>query len=141
MDFGARLRKLREDSGVSQSSLGESLSLNKSTISLYEAGKREPSQATLQKIAEYFGVSVDYLVRGSDEPAGSSLSGLLSKLPPKLRNFIIHDAEHGAMYLKVLAEAAEHGISARGLQQLLEALIAAKETADEASRRQSPPNK
>lgn len=56
------LRILRKDKGLSMKELGNILGVAESTISLYENNKREPDQAMLLKIAEYFNVSVDYLL-------------------------------------------------------------------------------
>lgn len=44
------------------------LSLNQNTISRYETGAREPSISELIRIAEYFDVSVDYLLELTDNP-------------------------------------------------------------------------
>lgn len=57
----ARLRQLRLEKGLTQEELGKILSLHKSTISLYENGRRQLDPKTTQKIAVLFGVSVDYL--------------------------------------------------------------------------------
>lgn len=59
------LRTLRKNKGLSMKSLGEIIGVAESTISQYETGKREPDFETLLKIAEYFNVSTDYLLRGS----------------------------------------------------------------------------
>lgn len=146
--FGERLRALRERRELTQSELGKVLRVSKQTISNYENGVSAPDQETLGRLADYFGVSTDYLlgrtddprVAGSDDPP-SPAAACLSKLTPDLRSLIVHDVENGAMYLRILAEAVEHGVSARGLQQLLEALIAAKETADETPSPQPKSNK
>jgi repressor LexA len=53
---------------MTQSELGEILNLRKTTISNYESGVSSPDYDTLNKIAEYFGVSTDYLLRGKDSP-------------------------------------------------------------------------
>lgn len=61
--FGSNLKKLREDAGLSQEQLGEVIGVSKSTIGMYEQGKRMPNTNTILKdIASYFGVSIDYLV-------------------------------------------------------------------------------
>ena len=60
--LGSNIRKLRENRGLTQAQLGEKIGLAESTISLYEAGKREPDNATLARLADFFGVSVDYLL-------------------------------------------------------------------------------
>ena len=44
------------------------LNTNQNTISRYETGEREPGIAELIRIADYFGVSIDYLVGRSDKP-------------------------------------------------------------------------
>jgi len=61
-----RLRELRIEAGLSQEQLAGILSLHKSTISLYENGRREPDAETMQRIAAHFRVSVDYLLGRTD---------------------------------------------------------------------------
>lgn len=60
------LRLLRREKDITMKKLGKNLGLAESTISLYETGKRQPDFETLSKIAEYFNVSVDYLLGNSD---------------------------------------------------------------------------
>lgn len=62
------LRILRKKSGLTMKQLGEKIGVAESTISLYEKGTREPDNATLFKLADYFGVSVDYLLGRTDTP-------------------------------------------------------------------------
>ena len=62
MDFAQRLRELRLNKGLSQKELGERLGLHNSTISMYERGEREPDFDTLDLIADYFNVDVQYLL-------------------------------------------------------------------------------
>lgn len=67
MKFGDRLRELRKmRPNLSQKKLGEHLGLAESTISMYEQNRREPEYEILIKIADYFDVSIDYLLRGTD---------------------------------------------------------------------------
>lgn len=63
-----RLKELRKAKGISQLKLAMDLNTNQNTISRYETGEREPSINELIKIADYFGVSIDYLVGRSDTP-------------------------------------------------------------------------
>lgn len=61
--FGSILKKLREDAHLSQEQLADAIGVSKSTIGMYEQGKRMPNTNTILKdIASYFGVSIDYLV-------------------------------------------------------------------------------
>lgn len=62
-----RLRELRKSKGISLKELGAIIGVAESTMSLYESGKRQPDYETLLKLAEYYGVTVDSLLRGSEE--------------------------------------------------------------------------
>ncbi|MBR4979283.1 MAG: helix-turn-helix transcriptional regulator [Clostridia bacterium] len=63
-----RIKELRKAKKISQIKLGIDLNMSQNTISRYETGKREPSLSDLIKIADYFGVSVDYLLERTDNP-------------------------------------------------------------------------
>ncbi len=57
-----RIRELREESGLKLKELSKIIGVSESTMSLYENGKHEPDYTTLIKIADYFKVSLDYLL-------------------------------------------------------------------------------
>lgn len=63
-----RLKELRERRRLSQVTLAMDLNLNQNSISRYETGEREADYTTLIAIADYFGVSVDYLLGRTDNP-------------------------------------------------------------------------
>ncbi len=63
-----RLKELREKKRISQLKLGMDLALNQNTISRYETGEREADYATLIRLADYFDVSIDYLLERTDNP-------------------------------------------------------------------------
>ncbi len=63
-----RLKELRKKHRISQLKLGMDLCLNQNTISRYESGEREADYATLILIADYFDVSIDYLLGRTDNP-------------------------------------------------------------------------
>ena len=63
-----RLKALREKRGISQLKLAIDLNTNQNTISRYETGEREPGIVELIRIADYFDVSVDYLLERTDNP-------------------------------------------------------------------------
>ena len=65
MEF--RLKHLRKMRKISQLKLALDLNMNQNTISRYETMEREADYATLIKFAEYFDVSLDYLLGRSDE--------------------------------------------------------------------------
>ena len=64
-----RLRELRKQRGIKQLELCKALGIAQSTLSGYETNQYEPDNKTLEKIADYFGVSVDYLLGRTDESA------------------------------------------------------------------------
>ena len=59
--FPLILAELRDRNGLTQAQLGESVGLSRSTISMYELGKRIPDLPTLEKFADYFNVDIDIL--------------------------------------------------------------------------------
>lgn len=63
-----RLKELRKEKGLSQLRLATDLHTTQNTISRYETGEREPGIAELIKIADYFNVSVDYLIGRTECP-------------------------------------------------------------------------
>ena len=63
-----RLKVLRKAKGISQLKLAMYLNTNQNTISRYETGEREPGINELIKIADYFHVSIDYLLERTDNP-------------------------------------------------------------------------
>lgn len=56
------MKELRKKKGISQLRLATELNTTQNTISRYETGEREPGIDELIKIADYFNVSVDYLI-------------------------------------------------------------------------------
>ena len=66
-DF-VRLKELRKNKGLSQLRLATELNTTQNTISRYETGEREPGISELIKIADYFNVSVDYLIGRTENP-------------------------------------------------------------------------
>ncbi len=63
-----RLKQIRKSKGISQLKMAIDLNTNQNTISRYETGEREPGITELIKIADYFNVSVDYLLERTDNP-------------------------------------------------------------------------
>lgn len=82
--FGKRLRKLRKDADITQKQLAEYLGLVTSAIGKYELYPGAyPSVEILLKISEYFSVSTDYLLKGSEPNASieNNINGTLSHSP------------------------------------------------------------
>lgn len=91
MVFGDRLKELREKKGLSQTELSEKIGISKSSIGMYETGKRIPrADKTFVKISDFFNVSIDYLL-GLQEPINNNfekygLKPIVKKKVPMLGN-------------------------------------------------------
>ncbi len=62
-----RIRNLREDRDLTQKQMGEMLSCSQSVYSDYERGKLDIPTAILIKLADFYNVSVDYLLGRTDK--------------------------------------------------------------------------
>ncbi len=65
MEF--RLKKLRKERNISQLKMALDLNMNQNTISRYENLEREADYETLIRIADYFDISLDYLLGRTDK--------------------------------------------------------------------------
>jgi len=64
--FTSRLKELRKEKKITQKELADSLGLAQSTIANYEQGIRFPDNAMIKKLADYFSVSLDYLLKRTE---------------------------------------------------------------------------
>jgi len=83
MDFGQRLKQLREHAGLTQKELAEKFNITSQALCKYEGG-RVPNEKILTQIATFFGVSTDYLLGLTNQPKFSRElipAGPMVKLP------------------------------------------------------------
>lgn len=66
--FADRLKSLRAEQGIKQSDLAGIVGIRNTAISMMESGERGPSAEVLCALAEFFDVSLDYLVGRTDNP-------------------------------------------------------------------------
>ena len=66
--FSRRLLELRSQRKLSQSAAAKNLEIGSRTYQYYESGEREPTLSVLIRMADYYGVSLDYLAGRSDVP-------------------------------------------------------------------------
>lgn len=71
MEFKDRLKELRKSAKISGEALGKIVGVQKSSISNWEKGRNFPETKTIQLLAEFFNVTVDYLM-GNPEPREDS---------------------------------------------------------------------
>lgn len=65
--FADKLKELRAINGLTQAEFAHEFSISNGTIAMWETGKRTPDIETIKRIANYFNVSVDYLVDNDEE--------------------------------------------------------------------------
>lgn len=86
MKFNDRLKELRQERKLTQEEFSRLTGISRSAIGMYESGKREPNFKTLELIADFFNVDMDYLLGKSDTttkiqlPAGT-FKPIFKKVP------------------------------------------------------------
>ena len=68
-NFQNIFKRLRTSSKLTQAEMAEKLGISRSTIGMYETGAREPDFETLEKIADFFNVDIDYLLGRTEKTA------------------------------------------------------------------------
>ncbi|GAB0167498.1 helix-turn-helix transcriptional regulator [Lysinibacillus sp. CTST325] len=77
MKYGEILKKLRTEKGLSQKELTDRLTLNRSTYARYETSSTQPDFDTLSKLADFYNVSVDYILgRTNDKDSLHTQAGI-----------------------------------------------------------------
>ena len=88
MNFTETIKKLRNDRDKNQSEIAEAVGLKTNTYQAYERGVAEPKIETLCKLADFYGVSTDFLLgRAADADSKSAelekLDRIADTLPPE----------------------------------------------------------
>jgi len=102
-----RVKQLREEKGLKQTELALMLEISQGTLSNWERGVHDPDNETLGQLAQIFDCSVDYLLGRSDMQ--QPLDGL---------------------FMRVMQDAQQSGITAHDLQLAVDFLKQAKERDD-----------
>ena len=124
MTFSERLKQLRAQRGLTQDTLSKQSGLTKSSIAMYETGKRKPKIEVLELLADFFNVDLDYLVGKSDRttviaPPAPQKSDGLPELNARDERDIERDLED------MLHSVAQADYKAPGDEEDTEALRAA----------------
>lgn len=102
MTFGQRLKQLLTEHHLTQRQLSDSLNIASSTLNGYANDYREPDFATLISLADYFGVSIDYILGNSDIPnyissfsdeQAGRLMYYYGRLSPEMKRLLLAEAQ------------------------------------------------
>ena len=91
--FRIRLKELRENKGMSQYAFAAKFGVAQSTVGNWESGIREPNLDTIQRISEFFNVTVDYLLGADSNQANEDI-----KKSPSLEELLENDKELRVIY-------------------------------------------
>ena len=69
MDFQTRLTNIRRSKGFTQKQVADGIGISEVGLQNYENGRRKPAFDVLISLADFYDVSLDYLVGRSDDPA------------------------------------------------------------------------
>lgn len=83
-----RIRSLREDRDLRQIDVSNATGIDQKTLSNYETGKTRPDSDALILLADFFDVSIDYLVGRSDN--ASNIKQEISSEIEKIQHQLIH---------------------------------------------------
>ena len=81
--FSEKIRDLRKKTGLSQEEFAEKLDVSRQAVSKWELGTAVPTADKLVDIADFFGVSVDFLMRDGDLPKESTAFSSKQPQPPQ----------------------------------------------------------
>jgi transcriptional regulator with XRE-family HTH domain len=110
-----RMTELRKSRRLKLREISTAIGVSQSAVSMYESGERRPDYDTLMKIANYYGVTVDYLLRDENNLAGED----------KLK--FVTEA-----YARVMLRAKDSDITPHDLDMALDFLIRARQRDSEA---------
>jgi len=99
-EFGRRLKLLRERKNLSYNDLAEAVGSTKSLIWRYEHGKSEPGLSALNALADYFGVTIDWLAGNGD--------------------FNTIQYTNKKEYFRAINKAIQEGVSPEKLEQMID---------------------
>lgn len=74
-----RLKSLRTHRNITQSDLATRIGVARTTYAMYEQGQREPDYETLQRLADFYEVSVDYLLGRTETPNATNVDDQADK--------------------------------------------------------------
>lgn len=112
MLIGEKIKELRKNSKITQEQLGNAIGVSKMAISYFEKGKKSPGRESLEKIADYFKVTTDYLLGRSEDPElneeedkiiseeGKNIMSLIEGLPEDERKKAWEQLEMYVTYMK-----------------------------------------
>ena len=127
-DFTTRLKNLRNEKQLTQSEVAKKLGIAPSTYSNYEQGTRFPDKETLINLAQFYKVSIDYLLGETDEKLSANKIAEEIADKPELMEFFETFKENNE--LKRLFNHSK-GLSSKSIKHIVEIIKTFEESEQE----------
>lgn len=105
--YNERLRELRSKKGLSQQELSNRLGFNRATYARYETGNTQPDFDTLQKLADFFDVSTDYILGRTNTLSSSDRVNSFDEKEQAEFEAFINNPNHGIFFKDYLSAPEE----------------------------------
>lgn len=92
-DFGQRLRDLRKEKHLSQEELAKQMNISRSSIGMFEQGRRKPDFEMQEAFADFFNVNMDYLFGREDDPDIVLVVEMMKTMSGKQKSHLIKYAD------------------------------------------------
>lgn len=92
------LKTLRRAKGLTQEELAKALKISRSTIGMYENGSREPDYETLELIADFFNVDIDYLLGRTNKTTVIPNQYYLNEDANEAAQFLFENPEYKVLF-------------------------------------------
>ena len=97
-DFKTTLKNLRNARGLTQGELADRIGISRSRLSMYELGQREPDFETLESIADFFNVDIDYLMGRTNKTTVVPESYYLDEEARDLAEFLHKNPDYKVLF-------------------------------------------
>ena len=96
--FSSVLRQLRIAKGLTQEELSNALHISRSRLGMWETGNRTPDSETLEMIADYFNVDIDYLLGRTDKTTILPESYYIDEKAREIAEFMHKNPDYSALF-------------------------------------------
>lgn len=80
MNISERIQKLRKERGISQDKLAEEMGVSRQAVSKWESGQSTPELEKIAALSDYFNVTTDYLIKGTQNPSENNSKFTASRI-------------------------------------------------------------
>lgn len=99
-DFGQRLKDLRKEKHLSQEELAKQMNISRSSIGMFEQGRRKPDFEMQEAFADYFNVNMDYLFGREDDPDIVLVVEMMKTMNEQQKNHLVKYADFMMQHFK-----------------------------------------